>query len=524
MDYAYILASESNAGLEHHWQFEAGKVGNGTEAAMSVPRYFFSTWPNSFDNMARALPAALRGGLWYRRSIRWHLLATFVLVSLAAGLTAFVIMLYNAQRATRVEIASAMELAEHLVRGPVEQLAQETSGASPIDQLPLQTIEALPLRIRNLRHVRIQVQNTQGRIIQLSSVPVPGPVMPVEGSAQAPAWFVALFRNDNRAREIPVTFGGRHVGSVLVIGQSSDEAAEVWEDLSEIGLVAFVASLCAIGLLYLALGRILHPLKALARGLQQLERGHFQYRLSLPRVRELADIAQGFNALAGALDEEKARNAQLNRRLITVQDDERRQIAMELHDELGPCLFGLKANLSSVGLCAKKAPDVIALEVRERIETLLEIVDRIQTTNRRVLKKILPMAVGHAPLADVIATLVADFSRHAADFTIDLKTRHVARSYGDCADLTVYRCVQEGLTNAVRHAGARSIEVAIEQIATSGLSISIADDGRGIASNVRRGLGLTAMEERVRALGGTVKLANRPSGGTSLLIDIPLQP
>jgi len=489
---------------------------------MSVPQHVLSFRPDARENLVRSLASGLSGGLWYRRSIRWQLLATFVVISILAGIAAFAIMLYNARRATQVEIASAMELAEHLVRGPVDQLAQETSGASPIDQLPLQTIEALPLRIRNLRHVRIQVVDTRGRVVTLHSAPESA--RPAENINQAPGWFIALFRHDNRAREIPVTFGGRYVGAVLVIGQSSDEATEVWQDLSEIALVAVAASLTALTLLYLALGRVLHPLENLSQALQQLEQGHFQYRLPLPRVRELADIARSFNALAGALDEAKAQNARLNRRLINVQDDERRQIAMELHDELGPCLFGLKANVGSMGNCAKQAPEAVARVLRERIATLLDIVERIQTTNRRLLKKVLPMAIGHAPLADVIADLVADFARHATDFAINYETRRVAHTYGDCIDLTVYRCVQEGLTNAVRHANAQTIDVTLEQIDASGLSLAIVDDGRGVTSDLRRGMGLTAMEERVRALGGTVELTNRPFGGTSLLISIPLQP
>jgi two-component system, NarL family, sensor histidine kinase UhpB len=492
---------------------------------MNVPQPSHFFWPDRFENPVRggrSLALRVSRWLWYDRSIRWQLLAAFVLISLVAGIAAFGIMLYNAQRATEVEITAAMELAEHLVRGPIDQLAQETAGASPIERLPLQTIETLPLRIRNLRHVRIEVLDAKGQQTSLSAARAE----PRHDQKQlaAPAWFSALFQHDKRGREIPVTFGGRHVGSVLIVGQSSDEVAEVWQDLSEIALVAAIASFSALALLYLALGRILHPLRNLSQGLRQLEQGDFRYRLRPPLVRELADIAHSFNALAGALDVEKSDNARLNRRLITVQDDERRQIAMELHDEFGPCLFGLKANVASLGKTAKQLPEDVAAAIRERITTLLEIVDRIQMTNRRLLQKILPMAIGHAPIADVIANLVADFERHDSDHAIRLFTRRVAITYGDCIDLTIYRCVQEGLTNAVRHANARSIEVTLEQRGNLALSLIIQDDGRGIDAEIQRGVGLTAMEERVRALGGSVELTNRARSGVSLRIHIPLQP
>lgn len=470
---------------------------------------------------AIASGAGLAHWLWYNRSIRWQLLAAFVTIGVAAGVAAFVIMLYNAQRATRVEVSSAMEMAEHLVRGPIEQLARDTAGASPTEPLPLQTIETLPLRIRNLRHVRIHVLDARGNNISLHALQYESSPALAERRAM-PGWFAALFRHDTRARELPIIFGGRQVGAVRIAGQPEDEAAEVWKDLSEIAVVAAIASLSATSLLYLALGRILYPLRDLSQGLRQLEHGDFHCRLQPPRVQELADIARTFNALASALDAEKLDNARLNRRLITIQDDERRQIAMELHDELGPCLFGLKANAASLGKCAGRLPPEAATTIRERVATLRDIVDRIQSTNRRVLKKILPMAVGHAPIADVIAHLIADFERHDADHSITLDARRVSRSYGDCTDLTIYRCVQEGLTNAARHANARSIRVTLHQHEGSTLNLLIQDDGLGMRPDARRGLGLTAMEERVRALGGTVDIKSGAREGTCLSISIPL--
>jgi len=456
-------------------------------------------------------------------------LATFALINFVAAIAGTLIIIYNAQRATRVEIAAAMELAEHLVHGPIEQLARETAGSSPLQRLPIRALEALPLRVRNLRHVRIEVLDTQGRHVSLESERTEHGRSTED--AAAPRWFAALFRHDDRRLEIPVNFGGRQVGTVRVIGQSSDEAAEVWQDLSEITLVAGIASMSALALLYLALGRILHPLRQLTLGLRQLEQGDSACRLSPPRVRELAEIANSFNSLAGALDLEKRDNARLSRRLITVQDDERRRIAMELHDELGACLFGLKANAASLSKSTQLVGPRPGDAMRERLSTLVEIVDRIQTTNRRLLKKILPMSIGHAPISDVIADLVADFQRHDPEPRIELDVRHLARSYGDCIDLTLYRCVQEGLTNAVRHAAARSVVVTLEHIFLcsrdgsrehAAVSLRLSDDGHGMGPGTTYGLGLTGMEERVRALGGTFGIVSRPGGGTSLQIEIPV--
>jgi two-component system, NarL family, sensor histidine kinase UhpB len=529
--FAGVLRTTGNSGRE--------ELATEQGVTVSTPHPARFVWQQSLEisaslaeHMRRMRSAAAPSRwLWYDRSIRWQLLATFTLIHCVAALSGTALMLYNAKRATQVEMESAVELAEHIVRGPIDQLARETAGASPVEAIPFQTVETLPLRIRNLRHVEIHIVDAQGR--RISQLASPDEREQHGSSRQAPRWFTALFQFEPRSREVPVTFGGRHVGTVIVRGEAADEIAEVWQDLSEIALVAVLASASALALLYLALGRVLNPLSHLATGLHQLEQGRFQYRLPSPRVRELAAIAHSFNALAGALDAEKTDNVRLNRRLITVQDDERRQIAMELHDELGPCLFGLKANVASLGRSIEHLPCAPPAGMRERIATLMEIVDRIQSTNRRLLSKILPMSIGHAPLADVIANLVADFERHDPDPAISLDVNPIARSYGDCIDLTVYRCVQEGLTNAVRHANATCVEVKVEQRTTPRLEanesagrvalfVSVQDDGRGIEADAQRGLGLTAMEERIRALGGTFVIMTHASGGTCLSIRIPL--
>jgi two-component system sensor histidine kinase UhpB len=145
------------------------------------------------------------------------------------------------------------------------------------------------------------------------------------------------------------------------------------------------------------------------------------------------------------------------------------------------------------------------------------------------------MALGHAALADVISDLVAEFERNSPGHTFRFDIGRLRRGYGDCVDLTVYRCVQEGLTNVMRHAGARTVAVTLEEEVTSSqphldgssgsvaLRLLVSDDGRGLAPGASLGLGLTGMERRVRALDGVFALSNQPGGGTCLDIAIPVK-
>ena len=175
----------------------------------------------------------------------------------------------------------------------------------------------------------------------------------------------------------------------------------------------------------------------------------------------------------------------------------------------------------------------MAGQVRERTATIDEITDKIQTMNRGLLNKLRPMALNHLPLAEVIAGLLAEFQRHGPTAKISLVIGRLADRYDDPVNITIHRCIQEGVTNVLRHAEARNIEivlgeqpVASQESAQPGhrtvLRLSIKDDGRGISPGTSRGLGLTGMEERVRALVGNFSITNQPGAGTCLEISIPL--
>jgi two-component system sensor histidine kinase UhpB len=334
---------------------------------------------------------------------------------------------------------------------------------------------------------------------------------------------------DDLRRDTPVVSGNRHVGTIVVVGQAADEIVEIWQDVSDLALLALVLNAAVLGVLYIALGRVLHPLTSLAAGLRQLQDGHFRHRLPRPAGRELADVARRFNALADSLAATRTDNARLNRKLVTVQDDERRQIAMELHDELGPCLFGVKANVASIDRLARELPDHVAKRVKERVSSIVAITDRMQAANRNLLGKLRPMALGHVALADAVAGLATDFEGADPDRCFALQVGRLAYSYGACIDLTVYRCLQEGLTNAARHAGAGTISATVGEQRSAGdsgtvtLQLSVCDDGRGLAPGTVPGMGWTGMEERVRALGGSLSVTSGPDRGTRLDVVIPLE-
>lgn len=242
---------------------------------------------------------------------------------------------------------------------------------------------SLPAQLQSMRHVRFVVSDATGSPIALKS-----PNRPAADNDDAPRWFTALVAPPVEMRNVAVTVNGQRIGNVAIIGEPADEIAEVWDNAVAMATVAILLNAVMIGLLYILFGRVLGPLTVLAHGLSDLEHRAYGVRLPKPQARELSVIAEHFNALALALEALRGENLNLNRRLITAQDDERRHTALELHDEVGPCLFGLKANASSIASAAQNLPVEARHTVDERLRDVLGIIDHLQAINRSMLDRL----------------------------------------------------------------------------------------------------------------------------------------
>lgn len=446
-----------------------------------------------------------------RMSLRTQVLGTVLAINAVAAVVAGTVVVLNAREAAEREMSASVEMAEKMVRETAERMAEAPSSAatSPLDRWPL--------HLRHLRHVRIQIEDAAGRALALPAV--------ADGHDEgAPAWFSRLVGVGDVSRTVEVTANGALVGRVRVSGVPDDEVAEVWEDVSDFAGVAVGVNVAILLALYLALGRVRADLGRFRAALGELEHNHFACRVPQPRSRELAEVAERFNALAAALDAARADNARLNARLVSLQEDERRQVAQELHDELGPLMFGLKASADSLRNLAASAPPEMAHRMAERSATVVAIVERMQLANRRLLRKIRPAALEHVALADVLSSLLADFRQHDGARRFLFEPGTLADHYGPAHDATLYRCVQEAVTNALKHGDARTVRVALAETDAAGrrLRLVVTDDGRGPPAVVSEGLGLTGMRERVRALGGTCRLSAGPTGGACLVVEIPV--
>ena len=478
--------------------------------------------------------------IWYDRTIRAQLMIAIGVINVIALLILSVIFVANAQKATQVEMDASVDLAKNFVRVAIQSLSPDarlegiSNNASQLSSR---------LHIGKLRHVRIYMADAAGALVQLS--PQPNAARDPKLPPPAPGWLEALVAPDVATRTVSVVHSAKTAGSIVMVempvldgpqawdlgmvviaGEPSDEVAEVWADLRALGPVAGLINIFVLATLYLVLGRLLDPMANVAKGLSRLEDGDYGTRLTPPRVMELGAIASSFNRLAETLGRTRSENGRLYGQLVTVQEEERRDIANELHDEASPCLFGIMANAMSAQRLIEQPTEGSSAELGEHLTQILKITDRLKHMNRVMLKRLRPVAVDHVALSELARDLLRELQNRypKVDITPSLRTR--GERYGELIDLTIYRCIQEGVTNAIRHGKARAVRVDLfdkrPRRGAKLLHLLIQDDGKGVAPGTPLGFGLTAMRERVRALSGTWQIENVSSKGTLLKIVIPV--
>lgn len=462
---------------------------------------------------------------WYARSIRHQVLIAIIsllcLTSIATGWIAVI----NGRESVNVEIEASMDFAEGYLRELVKRIAAENRLAD-LDYLVSREVE-------HLRHARVYINDPGAppKMLAASRPEIPD-ASPLN---ETPDWFEWLMMpegGNDHSRLIVIPKGER---TLILKGDPDDEIAEKWQELSALAAIALVAICVLVAIFYFVLGWILNPLVGLANGLVALEAGERSQRLKIPRVREVADITTKFNSLAASLDQTRTENGELYRQIQSVQEEERREIARELHDEAGPCLFGITANAESIDNITKRLDERDASQIKSRTEAILSITKRMKSMNRALLKRLHPISIGKVSLQALVDDLVHDLEKRHPEILFTNNTKSVSRTYGEAIDIVVYRAAQEALTNAIRHGDAKNIVVDIAEVPDTGSSgtvegstgsvikLRVRDDGIGFKTGTPLGFGLSAMRERVLSSGGSLMIESVEPRGTAISVRIPVR-
>ena len=223
-------------------------------------------------------------------------------------------------------------------------------------------------------------------------------------------------------------------------------------------------------------------------GDDEIEAGSYDTRVKPDGPPELAAICNKLNHLAATLGDAVDDKRRLAERVVSLQDVERKEIARELHDEFGPYLFALRAHASALTRIADAGePNVEVL--RKHGSAILEQVNALQQSNRRVLEKLRPVGLTELGLREALGALLRLWRESHPGVVIETAISPSLGDTGETADLTIYRTIQEALTNVFRHAGATSVNVTVEptelpsglaRAGRGGALVRVRDNGSGL--------------------------------------------
>jgi two-component system sensor histidine kinase UhpB len=253
----------------------------------------------------------------------------------------------------------------------------------------------------------------------------------------------------------------------------------------------------------------LRPLNRLSAALTSVGSGEYAVRVEHAGPPELARLARVFNAMVQRLDTAQARNLRLNEQLLTLQEEERTDLARDLHDEVGPFLFAVSLDAAAIEQAATSGR---IAEVPERAHAIREAVGHMQRHVRAMLHRLRPISPVEGGLAPALDDLVTFWRARQPTIDYALDVSFDEDGVGDPAMTAIYRVVQEGLNNAVRHGQPRRIEIVVQAGETDEIIVRVADDGIGLAASDTPGFGFTGMRERVEGLGGTLHVCPGDDG------------
>ncbi len=460
------------------------------------------------EGTGRLMPVRGAGTLTRRQGLRLSLRAR---LSLMIGLTMLLILglgflfaIYSARQSVAEEVDSTVNLAMQLIEAG---LAEHRDSDRPISAWLAQLDH-----LDRTRHLRIRIDQSPATLADRA-------VRVRETSYQAPHWFVWAVSPEPVIADKRLTIDGQPDISIRVEAAAGDEIDEAWLETRGFLTLILVLAGAIYAVVHVAVGRAFRSVGIILEGLEEIEKGDYDARLPHFPLPEFDRISQAFNHMAETLENARRENRMLTQQSLAIQEEERRYLAQELHDELGQSLTAIKvmaASLRHSGGCVKEA-----------VEQIMSICDRLFGVVRGMMRRLRPTVLDELGLTASLEDLIEHWrARHPGiDWTLQCED-----GVDECAGavrIHLFRIVQECLTNIIRHSGARRAGVRLGLAVrpeSSDLEIRLAveDDGCGFdPGQSRGGLGVSGMRERVVSLGGQFALDTAPGRGVTILVTVP---
>lgn len=366
--------------------------------------------------------------------------------------------------------------------------------------------------LKNVRHLKIDFFDNAGKLQDSNHVKIDSQ------QNQAPAWFVNTM--DSVTGKLPSTrqsvfISDRLVGELVITPDVSYEINEEWQATKSILVLLSIFFLVVNIVVYIAVNIALRPIDNILTALTELESGNLNSRLPKFTLPELSNISDKFNIMAATLQSSIDNNHHLSQQLIRLQEDERKNLAQELHDEIGQ-------HLTAIYMDASVIKDAKTIATAQESATAIDtVVRQMMEIVHTMLQRLRPSDLDELGLEVALKELISAWLTRNPNIQLNF---HISGSFIDLDDtllVSIYRLVQECLTNIARHANANNITICIKKD-NNQINMMIADNGNGFDHTIKpKGFGLLGMRERVEGLAGKFEITTAINKGVIINIELP---
>jgi two-component system sensor histidine kinase UhpB len=439
-----------------------------------------------------------REGLSLRLRLNLMIAAAMLLI-LGLG---FLFAIHDARRSVAEEARSTVHLALQLIEAGQASAGHDAAApdAGWLAQLG---------HLERTRHLRIHIAGKAAS---------PPDAAAAERADGAPGWFRWAVAPEPIVEERLLTDGAGGTFAIRIEADSGDETAEAWRETQGFLWLLLALALAVYGLVHITVGRAFRAVGQILGGLEGIEKGEYGRRLPDFALPEFQRIADAFNHMAAALEKSRQENRALVRQSMAIQEEERRHLASELHDEFGQSVTAIKVMAAALRHHGDETHREAAIHIITSCDRLFGVV-------RGMMRRLRPSLLDELGLAASLEDLVQDWRASHPGLSVECACASKVDACAGDANIHLYRIVQECLTNVARHAKAHRVHILVSLAEAEGrhwIVLSVKDDGHGFDPwQPRRGFGLAVIKERAAGLGGRFKLDTGPGQGTAIEVRIP---
>jgi two-component system, NarL family, sensor histidine kinase UhpB len=442
--------------------------------------------------------------------LRLNLIITLLLLAIMFAGT--LMSINNARQNTEAEVKSAEKLVLYLF----------DTAILNNDKLTQKQIEKHTFNLQHLqhmRHIKIELTNEYGDVVDSNHL------SKNEATDEAPRWFKALLNRFTPPWSPSIRtleYQGKVLGKLIITPDPDYEYAEKWKQLIELlTLISVFFVLVNLSVIW-AVAQALKPTERILSALNALEEGKLDTRLPQFNAPELAPIGDKFNHMIAKLELSIRQNHKLTHELISLQEQERKSLARDLHDEFGQCLTAINTDASII----LKASDKKYPELRDSALAISQLSRHLTDMVTGLLQQLRPGLLEELGLQAALDELVTTWKSRHKEVKCDVSITPIHEVLEEAKGITLYRLTQECLTNITKHSNATVVDIQLfykRKSQQEGLQLIVKDNGQGFNLNNTIGFGLPGMRERVEGLNGDLIINTTLGEGTEINAWIPIQ-